>query len=222
MDLKTGLKILQMIKYNIITLFPDLIKKHLEYLPFRKALEKNLIEVNLIDLKDYALDSYGTVDGKPYGGGTGMILRVEPIYNALKDLKSKKTILLSPKGQKYTQKTAKKYASLEEITMICGRYEGVDARVENFVDEIVSIGDYVLSGGELGTLVIAESVTRLLPGVLEKEDATRIESFSQNKLEFPQYTRPETFENLKVPDVLLSGDHKKIQDWRDEHSKDVS
>jgi len=211
-----------MIKYNIITLFPDLIKKHLEYLPFRKALEKNLIEVNLIDLKDYALDSYGTVDGKPYGGGTGMILRVEPIYNALKDLKSKKTILLSPKGQKYTQKTAKKYASLEEITMICGRYEGVDARVENFVDEIVSIGDYVLSGGELGALVIAESVTRLLPGVLEKEDATRIESFSQNKLEFPQYTRPETFENLKVPDVLLSGDHKKIQDWRDEHSKDVS
>ncbi len=218
-----------MIKYNIITLFPELIKPHLEYLPFRKALELGLIEVNLVDLKNYALDSYGTVDGKPYGGGTGMILRVEPIYNALSDLdalasglETKKTILLSPKGQKYTQKTAERYKELEEMTIICGRYEGVDARVENFVDEIVSIGDYVLSGGELGALVVTETVTRLLAGVLEKEDAAKIESFSEDKLEFPQYTRPETFKNLTVPEILLSGDHKKIQQWRDEQSKTVS
>ncbi|MFC1756297.1 tRNA (guanosine(37)-N1)-methyltransferase TrmD [Patescibacteria group bacterium] len=218
-----------MIKINIITLFPDLISKHLEYLPFRKAIEKDLLEINLVDLKEYGLDNYGAVDGKPYGGGTGMILRVEPIYNALNDLKTlpkrkkgSKTILLSPKGEKYSQKMAEEYKELDEITIICGRYEGVDARVESFVDEIVSIGDYVLSGGELGALVIAESLTRLLPGVLDKKDAAKIESFSDGKLEFPQYTRPESFENLNVPEILLSGDHKKIQEWRDEQSKGVS
>lgn len=236
-----------MIKYNIITLFPEIIEKHLEYLPYRRALEKGLIEVNMVDLKDYGLDNYGTVDGKPYGGGVGMILRVEPIFNALKDLnlvseegkslknedKNSKVVLLSPKGTRYSQKTAREYKNLDEITLICGRYEGVDARVEHFVDEIVSIGDYILSGGELGALVIAESVTRLIPGVLEKGEAVEMESFSEidffseiesfgtGKLEYPQYTRPEEFKGLKVPDILLSGDHKEIEKWRKKNSKTI-
>ena len=220
-----------MIKYNVITLFPDLISKHLEYLPFKKALEKGLLEVNLVNLRGYALDDYGSVDDKPYGGGVGMLLRVEPIYNALHDLKlveggklspekdsKSKVVLLSPQGRKFIQKKAQRYCELEEITLICGRYEGVDARVESFVDEVVSMGDYILSGGELGALAIMESTTRLLPGIMEKEEATKIESFSQgkeNQLEFPQYTRPEDFKGLKVPEVLLSGDHGKIAKWRE-------
>jgi len=224
-----------MIKFNVITLFPDLIDKHLEYLPFKKALEQCLLEINLVNLRDYALDDYGSVDDKPYGGGVGMLLRVEPIYNALHDLSlvldgkinikkgsKSKVVLLSPKGQKFTQKKARKYSGLEEVTLICGRYEGVDARVESFVDEIVSIGDYILSGGELGALVIMESTTRLLPGILEKEDAAKIESFSQgdeNQLEYPQYTRPENFKELKVPKILLSGDHGKIAKWRKDNLK---
>jgi len=222
-----------MIKYNIITLFPEIIEKHLEYLPYKKAIDLGFIEVNLIDLKKYGLDNYGTVDGKPYGGGVGMVLRVEPIFNALVDLdllkkdgtkpkkvkNSKNTILLSPKGIKYTQKTARKYKQLDELTIICGRYEGVDTRVESFVDEIVSIGDYILSGGELGALVITESITRLIPGVLEKQEASKIESFTNNMLEYPQYTRPEEFKGLKVPEVLLSGNHKEIEKWRQRNSK---
>ena len=230
-----------MIKYNIITLFPELISEHLEYLPYRKAIDLDLIEVNLINLRNYAVDDYGSVDDKPYGGGVGMLLRIEPIYNALNDLdlvqdgklKAKgssrgEVILLSPRGRKYTQKTAEKYSQIEEVTIICGRYEGVDARVEKLADHIVSIGDYILSGGELGALVIMESITRLLPGVLEKEEAVQIESFTQNdsflqnRLEYPQYTRPEIFEGLAVPKVLLSGDHKKILEWRKKHSKDTT
>lgn len=216
-----------MIKYNVITLFPDLIYKHLEFLPFKRAIEKGLLEVNLVNLRDYALDNYGTIDDKPYGGGVGMLLRVEPIYNALHDLgltkggKTGKIVLLSPQGQKFTQKRAQRYSQLGEVTLICGRYEGVDARVENFVDEVISIGDYILSGGELGALVIMESTTRLLPGVLEKEEATKLESFPQdneNKLEYPQYTRPEDFMGLKVPEILLSGDHGKIAKWREDKS----
>lgn len=226
-----------MIKYNIITLFPDLIDKHLEYLPFKKALEKDLIEVNFVNLRVYALDDYGSVDDKPYGGGAGMLLRVEPIYNALHDLglvqdgkvspekgSRSKTVLLSPQGQKFTQKKALKYSELDELTLICGRYEGVDARVESFVDKVVSIGDYILSGGELGALAIMESTTRLLPGILEKEEATKIESFPQgkeNQLEFPQYTRPEDFKGLKVPEILLSGDHGKIAKWRENQQKTI-
>ncbi len=226
-----------MIKYNVITLFPDLIDKHLEYLPFKKALEKGLLEVNLVNLRNYSLDDYGSVDDKPYGGGVGMLLRVEPIYNALHDLglvldgkistkkgARNKAVLLSPQGQKFTQKKAQEYSELEELTLICGRYEGVDARVESFVDDVVSMGDYILSGGELGALAIMESATRLLPGILEKVAATKIESFSQgtkNQLEYPQYTRPENFKGLKVPEILLSGNHGKIAKWRESKLKTI-
>ena len=207
-------------KVNIITLFPELIRKHFEYLPFKKALELGILDVNIVNLRDFGLDSYGSVDEKPYGGGIGMLLRVEPIYNAIGAITSNNkpfTILLSPKGKKYDQQLAKTYSDKEEITLICGRYEGVDARVEKYVDEIVSVGDYVLSGGEFPALVIIESITRLLPGILD-EEATALESFSNGQLEFPQYTRPEEFKGDKVPEVLLSGNHKKIAEWRKNNS----
>lgn len=185
------------------------------------------------NLRDYALDSYGTVDDKPYGGGTGMILMVEPIYNALTDILGKdfekqqedssRVIVLSPRGKKFTQKLAMELSQESHITLICGRYEGVDARVEeSLATDIISIGDYVLSGGELPALVIMEAITRLIPGVLEKDDATEIESFSDGKtLEFSQYTRPENFKGLEVPKVLLSGNHKEIKAWRAASAKTV-
>ncbi len=210
-------------KLNIVTLFPEIFEKHLEYLPFKKAIELNKIEVNLIGLRNFALDSYGTVDGKPYGGGKGMLLMVEPIFNALQTIKptseNRKTILLSPRGKKYTQKVAREYQKLDELTLICGRYEGVDERVNNYCDEMISIGDYVLSGGELPALIIMESITRLQPGVLDDE-TTAVESFSEDTLEYPQYTRPEEFKGHKVPQVLVSGNHAEIKKWRKENSKD--
>jgi tRNA (guanine37-N1)-methyltransferase len=212
-----------MITFDIITLFPELFSEHLNNLPFKKAIQKGLIKVNLHNLRDYALDKRGTVDDKPYGGGTGMVLMIEPIYKALQDIENKeKTVLMTPLGTKYTQKKAGEYSQLSQITLICGRYEGVDARVEeNLVDECVSIGDYVLSGGEIPALAIMESITRLIPGVLEKEDAAVKESFTDGTLEHPQYTRPEEFHEWKVPEVLLSGNHKEIERWKKENSLEV-
>jgi len=209
-----------MLTFDIITLFPNLFNEHLNALPFKRAINRGIIKVNFHNLRNYAVDSYGTVDDKPYGGGTGMILMVEPICKVLDNIPNKqKTILLSPRGNKYNQKKAKEYSKLSQITLICGRYEGVDARVEeHLTDEIISIGDYVLSGGEIPSLVIMESVVRLLPGVLEKEDAASKESFEDGLIEHPQYTRPEDFKGMKVPKVLLSGNHKEIEKWKRQNS----
>ncbi|HLC93796.1 MAG TPA: tRNA (guanosine(37)-N1)-methyltransferase TrmD [Patescibacteria group bacterium] len=209
-----------MLTFDIITLFPNLFNEHLNALPFKRAINRGIIKVNFHNLRNYAVDSYGTVDDKPYGGGTGMILMVEPICKVLDNIPNKqKTILLSPRGNKYNQKKAKEYSKLSQITLICGRYEGVDARVEeHLTDEIISIGDYVLSGGEIPSLVIMESVVRLLPGVLEKGDAASKESFEYGLIEHPQYTRPEDFKGMKVPKVLLSGNHKEIEKWKRQNS----
>jgi tRNA (guanine37-N1)-methyltransferase len=219
-----------MLKLNIITLFPELFSTNLDHLPFKRACKNGALEVNVINLRNYALDSYGTVDDKPYGGGVGMVLMIEPIYNALKDLfgegfesriKSKeqpfgRVVVLSPRGKRFTQVLARRLTKEKQITFICGRYEGIDARVEEFLaTDVVSIGDYVVSGGEVPALVVMEAVTRLLPGVLEKDEAAVIESFSKAKqLEYSQYTRPENFKGLKVPPTLLSGNHKEIDKWR--------
>lgn len=218
-----------MLTFNIITLFPNLFAESIKTLPLKKAIEKEMINVNLVNLRDFGLDKYGTVDDTPYGGGVGMILRVEPIYNAMlriykdetnfpaKVQTDRKVVLLSPTGERYTQQKAAEYAKCKDITFICGRYEGVDNRVEQILaTETISIGDFVVSGGEIPTLAILESVTRLIPGILEKEQASRIESFSSSdfKKEYPQYTRPEEFKGYKVPDVLLSGNHKEIDKWR--------
>lgn len=207
-----------MLKINVITLFPQLIKPHLEELPFKKAIENKELEVNIINLRDFALDNYGTVDGKPYGGGTGMILMVEPIHKALESIKNKRrVVLLSPKGKRFNQQTAREFSKEDNITFICGRYEGIDHRVEEYVTDIVSIGNYILSGGELPALTIMESVTRLLPGILDTS-ATTDESFENDNLEYPQYTRPEIYDNKRVPKVLLSGNHAEIEKWKKENS----
>ncbi len=208
-----------MLKFNVITLFPTLFTEHIANLPFKRAIDKGLVAVNLVNLRDFALNSYGTVDDKPYGGGTGMVLMAEPIYNALQTLpQDKKIVFLSPKGRKFTQQIAQDLAKVDEITFICGRYEGVDARVEDYATDVVSIGDYVLSGGEIPALAIMESITRLIPGVLEKDSALTEESHTNGYLEYPQYTRPEDFKGKKVPAVLLSGNHKEIADWRKKNS----
>ena len=222
-----------MIRFNVLTLFPELIQPHLEFLPFKRAVEKNAAEYKLWSLRDYALDKRGTVDDKPFGGGTGMLLMPQPIYDALNYIHSElpenvvkkegtRVILLSPRGKKYDQKYAEELTKAQEITLICGRYEGVDAREEeNYVTDVISVGDYVLSGGEVPALTILESITRLLPQVIEKEDAVTNESFSNGNLEYPQYTRPEIFKGKKVPDVLLSGNHKEIERWKEENSPDA-
>lgn len=210
------------LRFDIITLFPELFQPFLERLPLKKAIEKKLIEVSLHNLKNYAIDKRGTVDGKTYGGGTGMILRIEPIHSALEEITNKEEIIaLSPSGDVYNQKIAIDLSQKKQITIICGRYEGMDERIsENLATRKISIGSYVLSGGEIPALVIMESITRLLPGVLEKGDASLYESFTDSELsEYPQYTRPEDFKGMKVPDILLSGDHEKIKKWRESKRK---
>ncbi|MEX1068216.1 MAG: tRNA (guanosine(37)-N1)-methyltransferase TrmD, partial [Patescibacteria group bacterium] len=174
-------------------------------------------KINLIDLRKFGIGKYRQVDDRVYGGGVGMVLRVEPIAKAIKkskilNLKSK-IVLLDPAGKRFDQKMARRFAKEKHLVLICGKYEGVDERVRKLADEVVSIGDYVLSGGEIAALAIIDSVARLLPGVLEKE-AIEHESFSTSLLEPPQYTRPEEFEGMKVPKVLRSGNHQEIADWR--------
>ncbi len=191
-----------------------------------KAQEKNLVEFGLINLRDYGLGKRRTVDDTPYGGGDGMLLKPEPLIAAieaakLKALNSKpKVILMTPRGQKYNQSKAWQYSKYNELILVCARYEGYDERVTKFVDEQISIGDYVMTGGELPAMVIIDSVVRLVPGVLGGETSAENESFSkEGVLEFPQYTRPEEFRDMKVPGVLLSGDHAKIEKWRREQQR---
>ncbi len=235
-----------MLTFDVLTLFSDLFSSHFKELPFKRAQQKNLIECKLTNLRDFALDKYGTVDDKPYGGGVGMLLMLEPIYNALNNIyvtyyqdeklyttkqadlikitppKKDKIIFVTPTGKTYNQEMAYDLAQYEHITFVCGRYEGIDARLSEIADvEEVSIGNYVLSGGELPALVIMESIVRLLPGVLEDTDALKTESFTEDYLEHPQYTRPENFHGLKVPEILLSGHHKNIEDWKKEKSRKI-
>jgi len=191
----------------------------------KRAQDKLLVKINIHNLRNWAKDKRGTVDDRPYGGGPGMVLMIQPIDDALESLKSKvksqksKVILLDPKGKMFNQAKAQKLSKLDSLILICGHYEGVDARVNKLVDEKTSIGKYILTGGELPAMVIVDSVVRLIPGVLERE-VTKNESFSEKmKKEYPQYTRPEDYRGLKVPKVLLSGDHAKIRKWRQDHSK---
>lgn len=186
----------------------------------KRAIEKGLVTIRIHNLRDWATDKHKTVDDKPYGGGAGMVMRVDVIDRALNDIKAKnqglksKVILLTPSGKLFNQKIAKTLSSQSNLILICGHYEGVDARVEKLVDEEISIGDYVLTGGELPAMVLVDAIVRLIPGVLGKEESLKQESFMNNLLEYPQYTKPRIYKNMKVPQVLLSGDHKKIADWR--------
>jgi len=258
-------------KFNIITIFPKIISDYCDETILARAQKDKLIKINPIDLRDFTTDRHKTVDDTPYGGGAGMVLKVEPIYKALEHLGAlradglrttdyglrtknkkgskktvdrslstvvaKRTILLSPRGRQFDQRLAEELAALDELTFVCGRYEGVDQRVSDYmVDEEISIGPYVLAGGELGALVIIEAVARLTPGVLGNEESLVEETFGMQNAEFrmqneknkknsafsihhsafeyPQYTKPADFMGWQVPEVLLSGDHQKIAEWR--------
>jgi len=213
-----------MMKIDIITLFPEMFKGPFDTSMLKKAQDAKLVDIFIHDLRKWTRDKHKTVDGRPFGGGKGMIIKVEPVYKALKELKSKnsKILLLSPQGKVFTQKTAQKLSKLEHIILLSGHYEGFDERIrENLIDEEVSIGDYILTGGELPAMVITDSIIRLIPGVLEPEAVSQ-ESFSQleDALDYPSYTRPEDFKGWKVPEILLSGNHAKIEKWRAEKSKE--
>jgi tRNA (guanine37-N1)-methyltransferase len=209
-------------KIQVISLFPDMFAGVLETSMLFKAKDKGIVEYEYINLRDFGLGPRKTVDDTPYGGGDGMLLKPEPLVAAIESAKSKspsaKVILMTPRGERFAQAKAQSLADANQgLIFVCARYEGYDERVTDYVDEQISIGDYVLTGGELPAMVVIDSVVRLIPGVLGGETSAEIESFSDGKtLEFPQYTRPEEFRGKKVPDVLLSGHHAQIAKWRKE------
>lgn len=216
-------------KFDIITIFPEIFDFYLNQSLLGKAQKNKVFKVKAHNLRDFTNDKHKTVDDKPFGGGRGMVLKIGPVYKAIKKIKAKKgktkVVLFSPRGKKFDQKMATNWSKLDQLVLICGRYEAIDERVIKFVDEVVSIGDYVLMGGELPALVMMESIIRLLPGAVGNSEALIEERITKDKAftEYPQYTRPEIFEangkKLRAPKVLLSGDHKKIQEWRDKHTK---
>ncbi|EKE16268.1 MAG: tRNA (guanine-N(1)-)-methyltransferase [uncultured bacterium] len=215
-------------KFDIITIFPNIFDSYFGESIIRRAKESGAIEIAIHNLRDWTTNKHKTVDDTPYGGGAGMVLKVEPIYRCVQSLKSEadsklktRTILFSAKGKRFTQADAKRLAGYDRLIMVCGRYEGVDERVaENVVDEEISIGDFVLTGGEIPAMIVVDSIARLIPGVLGNETSAMIESHSEEGyLEYPQYTKPEKFEDWSVPEVLLGGNHKEIEKWRKEKSK---
>lgn len=211
-------------KFDIITIFPKIVEEYINTSILKNAQEKELVEIYVHDLRKWATDKHNTVDDTPYGGGPGMIMKVGPIHNAIEELKEENTIvaITTPKGKKIKQKDLKNFSAKKDMHMIiiCGRYEGVDQRVhENLVDYEFSIGDYILTGGELPALVLVDGITRLLPGVLGNKESLKEETFNEGKKEYPQYTKPEEFKDWKVPKVLLSGNHKEIQKYRQKSKK---
>ena len=205
-------------RFDVITIFPRMFESPLSESILKRAQDEGLLEVILHDLREYALDKHRKVDDYPFGGGVGLIMNVEPIVRAVESIKKNRpgahTILLSPAGRSFNQKMAWELSRKENLIFVCGRYEGVDERVLNFVDDSISVGDYVMAGGEIPAMTLIETVSRLIPGVVGDENSILEESFEENRLEHPQYTKPRDFRGLKVPDVLLSGHHKKIQDWQ--------
>lgn len=209
-------------RFDILTIFPQIFDSYLKESIIKRALEKNLIEIYIHDIRKFSKDKHHKVDDIPFGGGAGMVMTPQPLYDSIQYVKKHNkgpVIYLSPQGGRFTQSKAEKLSrKYKEIILLCGRYEGIDERIcELLVDEKISIGDYVLTGGELPTMVLVDSISRLIPEVLGKEQSHQEDSFSKSldrKKEYPHYTRPATFKDLKVPEVLLSGHHKKIQAWR--------
>ena len=206
--------------FDIVTIFPDLVRSALGEGVVKRAIDRGLITVDVRDLRDFTMDRHRVVDDVPYGGGPGMVLKVEPLFAAIDTIRRERgslgaVVLLSPQGRRFTQAEAVRFATLDHVAVLCGRYEGVDDRVRTHLatDEL-SIGDYVLTGGELPALVIIDAIARLVPGVVGDEQSVEHESFSRGLLDFPQYTRPAEFRELKVPEVLLSGHHAAIRQWR--------
>lgn len=206
-------------RFDILTLFPEMFSSPFQESILAKAIEKGLIEVRTINIRDFALDKHRIVDDAPYGGGQGMVMKVEPIARAIEQVKSEdpsvRTIYLTPEGKPLNQEMARQLSSRSHLILLCGRYEGVDERVRDlFIDEEISIGDYVLTGGELAAMVLIDAVSRLLPGVLGSDRSAEEDSFFGSLLEYPQYTRPASFRGYEVPEVLLSGNHQMISLWR--------
>lgn len=214
---------------DIVTIFPELFSEFKNYGVIKEAFVKDLASLNIYNLRDFTNDKHKKVDDKPYGGGFGMVMTPQPFYDCVKFIKEKnnilksetqKVVLLTPRGEKLNQEKLKYFLELENIIFLCGRYEGVDERVSDLLADMeISIGDYILTGGELPAMVIIDGILRLIPGVVHSKESVEIESFEDNLLEFPQYTRPNEFMGLKVPKILTGGNHLEIKKYRDEQSK---
>ncbi len=202
--------------FNIITIFPVIFNTFKDIGFIKRAITNKILTINVINLRDFSTNKHNKVDDKSYGGGPGMVLQFEPIYNAIKSIKTESIIVHpSPQGKTISQKKLLELSNLKNITLLCGRYEGVDQRViDNLVDEEISVGDYVVSGGEIPSMLIIEGVSRLLPGAVDDENSIKLDSYQDYLLDYPHYTRPEIINNKKVPDVLLDGDHEQILRWR--------
>ena len=232
-------------KFHVLTIFPDMIMDYSTKSILKRGQEADAIRIEAVNIRDFATDKHSTVDDTPYGGGAGMVMKPEPIFAALKSIdaipfakdtglqkvkkiftgglaRKKRTVVLSPRGRQFDQRIAEEWSKLDELTLICGRYEGIDQRViDNMIDEEISVGPYVLAGGELGALTIVEAVSRLVPGVLGNADSLKDETNNIGvESEYDHYTKPSDFKGWKVPDVLLSGDHKRIEEWRKKGQKE--
>ena len=211
-------------RFHILTLFPDMVRQGLETSIIGNALEEGIIELNLVNIRDYTLSKHKKVDDYPYGGGAGMVMQAQPVYDAWCSVVEAigyrpRCIYLTPQGSVFTQPMAKTYAKEEDLIFLCGHYEGIDERVlEEIVTDYVSIGDYVLTGGELPAMVMVDAIARMVPGVLTNEESGSTESLEGGLLEYPQYSRPAEWNGKKVPEVLMSGDHRKVEAWRHEQS----
>lgn len=210
-------------KFDVLTLFPEMLTAYLQQGVLGRAVKRGLVDVNLINIRDFAKGTHKTTDDRPYGGGEGMVMKPGPIYRALKSVDRvdgrSPVILLSPQGKLFDQSIAWEMSGWDQLVLVCGRYEGVDERIKlTCIDMELSIGDYILSGGELGAMVIVDAVSRLIPGVLGGERSNLEDSFEDGLLEYPQYTRPRVFQDKEVPEILLSGNHEKIRVWRREES----
>lgn len=206
-------------KITVLSLFPEMFSPILNSSILKRAQEKSLVEFEIINFRNFSQNKHNTVDDTPYGGGAGMVLSIEPIYYALESIQDRDKahiVLLTPQGSVYNQAKARSFAKFEHLVFICGHYEGFDERIRSLVDEEISVGDYVMTGGEIASIAILDSVVRLIPGVLGSEDSYIHDSFFEDYLDYPQYTKPRDFKGMKVPEVLLNGDHKKIDDWRKE------
>lgn len=213
-------------KFTILTLFPNLFESYFSDSILKRVLDQNIIELELINIRDFSKDKHKKVDDTPYGGGPGMVMTPQPLFDAIghaKKSNSGPVIFFTPQGEKLTQSTASQLTNNNELILLCGRYEGIDQRIrDTLVDQEISIGDYVLTGGELPAMVLTDAITRLLPGSLGEEKSHQLDSFSdafEGKKEYPQYTKPAEFNGIKVPDVLTSGNHQKIKEWQKQNLK---
>ena len=202
-------------KIDVLTLFPDMFKVILDNSIIKRAISSNKVSINLVNIRDFSTLSNDQVDDTPYGGGGGMVLMCEPVFSAIESVRKENSyvVMLTPSGKLYNQSKACEFSKKEHLIILCGHYEGFDERIKTLVDEEISVGDFVLTGGEIPAMSIIDSVTRLVPGVISEESLTS-ESFTDNLLDYPVYTKPQVFRGMKVPDVLISGDHKKIEEYR--------